>query len=419
MKRRKLALSALVILVALIATSVFIAQYYSSNASGNPHKPSSVPITIDNVPQDLKIGVVETLSMDGSEGGGWSEAGQGVLVASYRLSLADTDVDLRVVNDYGTSDGATKAISDLKSQSVSGVIALTSGSHARILAEEAHKAGLPIIFPYEGNLPQQSGVWSFAADTGDNSWVNNTVKNVGAHRPVVITTDGASKWNGEAALTLSYSMGQDDTSFVEELLTAFESYSFDSVVVLGNPIASAHVVSLVQATGVTYPIVVSPTCRNPLFTSTLASQGLLSADIASIGVSDADIIALESSARGSQAAAFFTALRAMSEDPNVLTLEKDRPFGDVITQTDALSHDALVALVYAAAEAKSTDPAQVASSLEDLVLESTNSVINAPLDFSHSHVLDEDNYGLVRGTSDTTGLRGVTSETLIWFGEED
>ncbi|MDK8238779.1 hypothetical protein, partial [Actinomyces urogenitalis] len=58
-------------------------------------------------------------------------------------------MELVTVSDQGSDDGARAAIAELSDNDVSGVIALTTGSHTLALANAAADAGLPIIVPYQ------------------------------------------------------------------------------------------------------------------------------------------------------------------------------------------------------------------------------------------------------------------------------
>ena len=91
-------------------------------------------ITVENVPDDLVVGVVVSYTEDTSEGAGWDKNGEGVSVARWRLEQGGTNIALAVVSDSGTDTGARFAVSKLAKENVGAIIAITSGDHCQALA---------------------------------------------------------------------------------------------------------------------------------------------------------------------------------------------------------------------------------------------------------------------------------------------
>ena len=57
--------------------------------AGKPAQPVEVGLSPENVPDNLSVGVLVSLSGQGSD---WATAAEGARVAAYRLGLGDVDV---------------------------------------------------------------------------------------------------------------------------------------------------------------------------------------------------------------------------------------------------------------------------------------------------------------------------------------
>ena len=136
----------------------------SEEAQGTPAKPSPVALDAAEAPDDLAIGVVVSLTGEGSD---WSEPAEGARVATYRYGLGERAVVLRPVDDKGTTKGATAAVGKLLDQGVSGIVMATEGDHVRAAVTKAAAAGVPVLLPYEtdaAGLPD--GAWLTGPDRG-------------------------------------------------------------------------------------------------------------------------------------------------------------------------------------------------------------------------------------------------------------
>jgi hypothetical protein len=96
----------------------------------------------------------------------------------------------------------------------------------------------------------------------------------------------------------------------------------------------------------------------------------------------------------------------------------DEPFETVSSAADVRSHDAVVALVSAAAAAKSTDPGDVRDALATLQLDHDSGLAGPALDFSSSSAVSADAVVPLQATTQDPGLRPIGAEEtqrLYWF----
>ena len=133
----------------------------------------------------------------------------------------------------------------------------------------------------------------------------------------------------------------------------------DSVVVSGAPALQAAVVAAFQGSGVDVPLLLTPQAVSPAFPPALADAGgSLAAPLLTVGLDDGDATALEATDAGRALAAYFSALQLAADEPATKDLFGDRPFAEVAAGADVSSHDAVVAVVRAAAVARSTEPGE-------------------------------------------------------------
>ncbi|MEQ4499573.1 MAG: hypothetical protein ABN474_10880, partial [Nocardioides kribbensis] len=113
------------------------------------------------VGEPLRVGVLVSLRSAPGEGQDVLTAAEGARVAAYRLGLGGADVELEVVDDAGTSEGATRAVADLVDAGVSGIVAASTGEHLQAAVDAAAGAGVTLLLPYERELTAlPDAVWA-------------------------------------------------------------------------------------------------------------------------------------------------------------------------------------------------------------------------------------------------------------------
>ena len=108
----------------------------------------------------------------------------------------------------------------------------------------------------------------------------------------------------------------------------------------------------------------------------------------------------------------------MSEDPAAVDILDGQPFGDAAAGgADVASHDAVVALVRAAAQAGSTDPAAVGRALATLRLDHGDGLAGGDLDLTGYVALSTDAVVTLVSTNQDPGLRATSKAhpLLYWF----
>ena len=125
--------------------------------------------------------------------------------------------------------------------------------------------------------------------------------------------------------------------------------------------------------------------------------------------------ALQQDAQGRGMSAFLSALRLASGDTQIKNLTGDAPLSTDAWAADAASHDAVVALVRAAALAGNGDPAKVATALRSVSLGAGEGLAGSTLDFSTPEALTSKALPVYASDQDL-GLRPADDKAprLVW-----
>lgn len=392
-------------------------------ASSEPATPAAVALAPSDAPRDISIGVVVSLGSDPGQGSQWSAAAEAAEVAAYRFGMGDVDVRIVPENDGGTSTGATKAVDTLVDDGVSGIVLATAGSHLTAALDAASEAGVPALLPYDtsiADLPQQT--WR----TGPSreqvaSALADGLESSGATSPFLVDAGGGGLPGLSPAAAAPFGPGGDPARLARRVDRERRGAAgVDSVVVSGPVELQARVVTALQARDVDLPVFLTGDALSPAFGPALAEAGgSLAAPLTSAGVVTDDVVALEQGERGSAVSAYLAGVRAAAQDAEVTDFFDDRPFGDVARTVDARSHDAVVALVAAATEAGSPDPADVAEALGSMTLDHGDGLAGPALDFRQSQAVAAPSVVPLQATTQDPGLRPVTGTTqtprLYWF----
>ena len=118
--------------------------------------------------------------------------------------------------------------------------------------------------------------------------------------------------------------------------------------------------------------------------------------------------------------AFLSAVRNTAADGDQKNLTGDQPFSSVAQVADSRSHDAVLALVQAAAAAKSADPAKISDAFASLTLTQDDGLAGPALDFGQSTALDPQSVHSLRSSNQDLGFRPTTENAdprLVWFSD--
>lgn len=402
----------------VLAAALALAGCSGDDDTPQGPRPAAVALKDLKVDGDLRIGLLVTLDSAPGQGDALLPAASGAQVAVERLTLGGSKVSLDVQDDRGTADGAVQAIERFVADGVGGIVVASTGDHLDDALAAASKAGVPVIAPYlrdADGLP--AGVWLTGPD--DRGVAAATQRALDADKlldPFVITADGVSA----PVDGLEGSAGTDRPErVVAQVRTAVKEQRADSVVVAAAPETQASIVAGLQGALPDLPIVLTPEALTPVFATRLVDDGGTPADeLTSVGLDATDATTLAQGPQADAAAAYFTALRLMADDPDATDVFGSTPFAQVADGADIASHDAVIALATAAASAGSVAPADVEKALDGLTVEAADGLAGPALDFSTPVALDQSDVVALISTSQDPGVRPAVAGAdpgLHWF----
>lgn len=431
----------------------------SDDAVGSPAPPAA-EVKVAAAPKDLgtvKIGVLVSVNAPADQGGDYTDgpatgkaaspaaAAAGAWLAAYRSRLAGTDVQLVVRSDAGRSATALKAVQDMVSERVSGIVVATRGSHLEDALASASTAGVPVVAPYLEDDALPSGVYA-TGPTRDQvtGAVEEALQQAGRSKPLVLSDDSPLRLDG--------AVGVAALDRYERQVRAAQSRArrggsqatvapaFDSVVITGSAASDASLLARVQtgvAQAASLPIILGPEALTPAFT--LAVQGgrasgasgsagrseptaSMSGRLSAVGTDATDATTLRADASGDAAAGFFAALRLALGGSQIPDDDVLGPFAEFGRGADTASHDAVLALLAAVRAAGSTAPAEVASALAGSTPGSADGLAGPALDFGDASALPDDAVSLLSPTTQDPGVRPVAQDAdgtslpgVFWF----
>ncbi len=398
---------------------------------------ATVPVELkaEGLPKDFSLGVVLTLGQSGEPGSEYNRAAQGAVVAAQRFAQGGAAVALSAQNDRGTEDGARAAVRALAEQGASGVVVATTGPQARAAAKAAEELGLPVILPYAQPADPAQATWTTGPSGASAEAALRTALN-GKNRVLLIVDGGEIPPSVGIAQTLNLDGFGDVAALAQEAAiqtgdqlrppaadapAGAESTRVaepaDAVVIsAATPQRLARLVQALQSRDVSVPVIMPNGATAPAFASTLAElDGAASGQLVSVASAGGDATALQQDAQGRGMSAFLSAVRLASGDPEVKNLTNDAPFAADAWAADSRSHDAVIALVRAAALAESGDPAKVGASLRTLSFGPGEGLAGPALDFSRSAALTAEATPVYASPQDL-GLRPPDEDAprLVW-----
>jgi len=388
-----------------------------------PAPATPVAMSVANVPDKLTIGVILTLSSEPGEGEDWKAAANGAQVAAQRLAMGGTHVKLKTVDDKGTTDGARKAVKQLVAAHVAGIVVASEGPHLKGAVEAAQRSGTPLLMPYEADLDLIGDhVWATGAtDQVIGTAMQAALASAKVSHPLLINAGDGAPDGIEPDNEITFKTGGDSDKLIKQIeaVTGAKHNSVDSIVVSGPATQLAAVERALQGAQPNLPVFFTPDATSPAFSDALLeADASLSSNLNTVGVDDSDAVALRTDTNGRAMASFLAAVRLVAQDGDEKTLPGDQTFATAADQADPASHDAVIALVHAAAAAQSTAPSDVAAALQHLRLDHTQGLAGPALDFTHPAALDERAVVALRSSDQDLGLRPQSQDSqprLIWF----
>lgn len=396
----------------------------SDTAPGSGAAASPIGVAIDSGGDEpLRIGVVVSLKSPAGEGQDWLDGAEGARTAAYRLTAGGSDVELEVVDDSGTPNGAITAVEQLAESGVAAIVMATAGSHVQGALEASAAADVAIVLPYyraQTALPDnvfRTGPTGGDVDTG----LLAALGTQGLDKPFVLSADGVTADGVGSADALAY-RGRNIEKLVRRVTIARAEGTIDSVVIAASAATQAEISSALRGQVEDLPIVLTPEAMTPTFGDSLeADAGTIASRFASAGVDASDTTTMTSTPAADAVAAYFAALRLASGDPAVTDLFGDADFVGAAGGADTASHDAVVAIAAAVSAAGSVEPIDVLAAFDGLTVTASDGLAGPALDFSDSDALDGDEVVALFATVQDPGVRppgAGAGAALFWFALE-
>ncbi|QWC84622.1 ABC transporter substrate-binding protein [Nocardioidaceae bacterium] len=372
---------------------------------------------------EVTLGVVVTLGSDPGQGEAWKFAAEGATVAAYRYSRGEVDVTLEVRDDSGSTEGAVAAVRELVDAGVTGIVVASSGDHLEQALAVAQDEQVPVVLPYEPvpeNLLDGGGLFSLApSEEVAGATLATALEDREAELPYVLDIGGGVPEGLEDYAERTVTLGEQEDRLFGLVRRSIRQDGVDAILLSGPAEAQAQLLVSLQGTRIDLPVFLTPDALAPAFSTTLTdADAPLSEDLTTVGADNGDIGAMAAGARGAALSAFFAALRAAVDDPEVSTFFDDQPFRAVAEDVDTRSHDAVVVLVEAARRADDTGAEAVLATLDGLRLDDTDGLAGPAVDLGSPQIVPPSAVVPLQSTVDDPGLRPIDPESpprLHWF----
>ena len=380
---------------------------------------------LERMAEPVRVGLVVTGAAARGEGTDAAAPAAGARVAEFRLDRSGTNrLDLDVVDDGGTAEGAVAATQRLVADGVAGIVYASTGPHLDGALAVAAGAQTAVLLPYD-TRPAPAGGTAWHTGPSEQQLAGQLsalLADRGQRAPLVLGGEGT----GEALAQLAdparravLTAGDALAGQVTDAAAALTGGTADALVVAASAETSAEAVAAVQGQVPSVPVVLGPAALTPAFAARLTELG------AAGGATTAgQFLAVGPAVADTDTSAgvvdFLAALRLAAQDADLPALTGGGTFGDAGAATaDTASHDAVLALAVAAATAGpagSVRPADVLSTLRGLTLDATSGLAGPALDFGSAQALGDDGVGVLQATTRGAG-RGVSAPApaLSWF----
>ncbi len=389
-------------------------------------------VSIEDIPDDLIIGVVVSYTEEVSEGLGWDKNGEGVSVARWRLEKSGMEITLGVVSDNGTEEGARSAVSQLAEDGAGAIIALTTGDHTRALAEAVAESGIPVIFPYEPRFETEADAWFYNLSPEEMAGMMiEQAETLGCSSSLLISDDELFS----AYVTLAIDSGSDfriATSYVitadnersergtekivEYLVEYYQTNQeyLECVMLDASGTDVATLITGMRSSGIDVPIITTNEAQNYTLNEAMLNSYSLLGEVYSVGVADNVSLAAESSQIGDKAGVFNYAITLMKGKTGVASLSTDADFSEYGDYADLASHDALIAVVQAAANAQDASPEAITAAFYELELDPETSPVSEKLDFSSTEQSVRASYIVQAAVTGEVSSSGGYTQRITW-----
>lgn len=380
--------------------------------------PPRVALAAKDVPAGTKVGVLVSATSPLGEGADFLGPAAGARVATYRLAQGGATVELDVVDDHGDAAAATKAVDDLAADGVVGIVAATRGAHLDAALKHAADKGLAVLLPYETRTVDGATTSWLTGPTGPQvrTSVEALLRAQKLSAPWVLHGEGYdSAVSGLAPTTADTAVtaGQSPRDAVAAAVAALRTRRADSVVLAAGADTSAALVAELQGAAGDVPVVLGPAATSPRFAAQLAQGQTADGTATTSGA----LYSVGTTGPGREA--FLAAVQVAAGDEALRSLLGRTSFGEAGAATaDEASHDAVLALVRAAAKARSTDAGAVLQALRGLALGTGDGLAGPALDLTDTAAVPADGVVALASTTQDTGDRIGVAEArpaLTWF----
>ena len=158
---------------------------------------------LQDAPEPLRIGVVVTSTGARGEGAEFAAPAAGARVAEFRLDEPDADhVELEVVDDRGTAEGAVAATEQLVASGVAGIVYASAGAHLDPALTVAEAARTAVLLPYETRATTAGTSWTTGpSEIQVAERITDLLADRGQKAPLVFTGEGAGTGLGALGAT--------------------------------------------------------------------------------------------------------------------------------------------------------------------------------------------------------------------------
>ncbi|TFV52892.1 amino acid ABC transporter substrate-binding protein [Blastococcus sp. TF02A-35] len=414
-------------LICLAAVAVVTSGCTSDEAApdGEDFQPAPAPTVeldlLGDLASPLTVGLVVTGSGPRGEGAEFAAPAAGARVAEFRLDGDEDRLQLEVVDDRGTTEGAVAATQQLLDAGVAGIVYASAGAHLDAALDLASGAGTAVLLPYDtrDDLAAETAWRTGPSDQQVGDVVGAMLSGRGQRTPVAFTGEGTGQ--GLAALAqadrrVTIAAGDALAGQVAAAAQPLVDGAADSVLVSASAETAAETVAALQGTAPTAPVVLGPSALTPAFAARLRDLGsaggaTTAGQFFTVGPAASDASTDEGAVR------FLDAVRLAAQDADLQSLSGTDAFGRLGAATaDVRSHDAVLALAAAAAGAGSTEPGAVLGALRGLELGADDGLAGPALAFADQQALTDAGVAVLQAT--TRGAeRGVEQDApaLSWF----
>jgi len=377
-------LFATVVCASVIATAACSKDHKRSASTPAVREVEPAVALRTSAPSGTKLGLIVSTAGAGKD---VAELAAGAYVAEYRLNAAKSGaVQLLVEDDTGTADGATAAVDRLADSGVAGIVFASLGDQSKIAAAEAAKRGVAFLAPYDSAATDAGGTTFFTGPT-DAQAAAELAKYVSdkSLAPVAVVHQvGAYGDAGRQALAAAGLPVQADVTLDPgaDVAAAAKTVaaSKPGVVVAWTELdGGVRLLSELKNAGVSVPVLFSPRTAVPAFGR---AQKALTAPAATDGLLSAGTWAGPWTPTAAIDAFYFAREKAGQAGARA-----------DLTNADFRSHDAVLAIVDAAADARTADPAAVVTALRRM--SRIDGAAGVPMHFDATATVGDDDVALL------------------------